>query len=594
MMPAEHLSYASLAAARAALSADEAVALVLAAACTADTVLPGGCALPPPEQMLLSSTGDVWFSGAGEQASERAQVAQLAALLRHLLGLAEVSGDERHVRAPGALTLLLARAAGDIDLPAPSYAAFREALQRFEPASSTPLSSIYWRCARQQAGSEPAAAEAPPQSATVLPFPEARQPQPAARPERRTRGPNVSDLRRELREADIRLYQALQRNRRSGLRRLMGGGGAVAAALLLATLALPIVLDRPSRAEPDAWMARDSSADAAPIVRETPETAVGAVADVAGGTPAPAETMTPPRPLPTSQMPDAPDPRRVDRAAQQLRMPPPAAVSAGPLLSSVVVGADVFSPSFAADGREILFHAGRDRAALMRAAFDDGQPSIRTLLNDGAANYHATLSPDGQWIAYDSDRDGTRGVFVARADGADSRRVSGDGYAAVPSWSFDGTRLAFIRAEPARQRVWNVWVADLEAGTLTRVSRHRVGQAWGGSWFPDGEHIAYSVEDTLVIAGLQNGTTRVVRSPRPGRLIRTPAVSPDGNWIVFQVHRDGAWLFDVSTGAMQRLLGDAAAEQFAWSPDGRRVVYHTRRGGAWSVWQLEWDSATSG
>jgi Tol biopolymer transport system component len=172
--------------------------------------------------------------------------------------------------------------------------------------------------------------------------------------------------------------------------------------------------------------------------------------------------------------------------------------------------------------------------------------------------------------------------------------VSGDGYAAVPSWSFDGTRLAFIRAEPARQRVWNVWVADLEAGTLMRVSRHRVGQAWGGSWFPDGEHIAYSVEDTLVIAGLQNGTTRVVRSPRPGRLIRTPAVSPDGNWIVFQVHRDGAWLFDVSTGAMQRLLGDAAAEQFAWSPDGRRVVYHTRRGGAWSVWQLEWDSATSG
>jgi len=191
--------------------------------------------------------------------------------------------------------------------------------------------------------------------------------------------------------------------------------------------------------------------------------------------------------------------------------------------------------------------------------------------------------PTGAWLAYDSDRDGTRAVYVARADASESRKVSGNGYAAVPRWSSNGRKLAFIKAEPGRSRVWNVSVADLVAGTISRASRHRVGQAWGPSWFPDGRRIAYSVEDQLMIANLDDDRVRVLRSPRRGHLIRTPAVSPDGNRVVFQVYRDGMWLADLSTGTMQRILADAAAEEFAWSPDGTRVAFHSRRNGTWSL-----------
>jgi Tol biopolymer transport system component len=269
-----------------------------------------------------------------------------------------------------------------------------------------------------------------------------------------------------------------------------------------------------------------------------------------------------------------------------------AAVLAGPVLSATTVGADVFSPSFIEQGRALVFHAGRDRAPLMRLSFGSGgQPAVATVLQDGAANYHAVPSPDGEWFAYDSNRAGTRAVYIVRRNGHDRRKVSGEGYAAVPRWSPDGRRLAFLKAEPQRPRVWNVWMADLDTGSLTRVSRHRVGQAWGASWFPDGNRLAYSVEDRLIVADRQLGTARSLASPIPGRLVRTPAVSPDGKWVVFQVHRDGAWLFEVATGKMKRVLTDPTAEEFAWSPDSRRVVYHTRRNGAWSLWQFALDPA---
>jgi len=65
-----------------------------------------------------------------------------------------------------------------------------------------------------------------------------------------------------------------------------------------------------------------------------------------------------------------------------------------------------------------------------------------------------------------------------------------------------------------------------------------------------------------------------------------PTVSPDGRWIVFQVYRDGAWLLDVERGAMQRVLQDPSAEEFAWSPDGRRVAYHSQRSGGWNLWTM--------
>jgi Tol biopolymer transport system component len=250
----------------------------------------------------------------------------------------------------------------------------------------------------------------------------------------------------------------------------------------------------------------------------------------------------------------------------------------------------VFSPAFASNGSALFFHTGGSRDAHSALAVSNGSSGydlqVMTIVDDGARNYHVQPSPDGRLIAFDSDRAGERGVYLARSDGVNVRRISGAGYAAVPTWSPDGKRLAYIRAEASNPKVWNLWIQSLEDGRTTRLTSYRYGQTWSASWFPDNRRVAYSHEDKLVIADLETGREHVFASPVRGRLVRTPAVSPDGSRVIFQVFRQGAWMLDVASGSMRFVLTDPTAEEFAWAPDGRRVAFHSRRDGQWGIYVI--------
>ncbi len=254
--------------------------------------------------------------------------------------------------------------------------------------------------------------------------------------------------------------------------------------------------------------------------------------------------------------------------------------------------ANAFSPAFASDGTTIFFHTGGERDA--RSAIEvasAGSPigsdlSIMTIVDDGSRNYHPQPSPDGRFVAFDSDRDGERGIYVANRDGSEVRRVSGAGYAAVPTWSRNSKWLAYIRAEAEKPSVWNVWMQPATGGNARRLTNYRNGQTWAASWFPDDRRIAYSHEDTLMVLDLQTGAATRYRTPVTRQLVRTPAVSPDGTKIIFQVFHYGAWLLDLTDGSMQCVLTDPTAQEFAWAPDGRRVAFHSRRDGRWGIYVL--------
>ena len=348
---------------------------------------------------------------------------------------------------------------------------------------------------------------------------------------------------------------------------------ALAIPALLFLAVAPAILNLAARRAAKAVAPAASSAAAAP-----------AAATVAADAPAPQPVAVPDRVEdPAAAAAPETEPSASVPGARQV-----AVMHAAPA-GNLAPDAAAYSPTFSSVGSAMFYHAEADgRSALMRADTDSRGAVLRVtrIVDDSSRNFHARPSPDGSRIAFDSDREGERGVYVADANGEHVRRVSGAGFAAVPSWSPDGDMLAFIKAEPGRPRVWNVWTVELATQKLRRVTNYQVGQPWGGSWFPDGKRIAYSHEARLVIRDLETGAERVYPSPRKGRLVRTPSVSPDGRRIIFQVHREGTWLLELKDGSMRKVLSDPTAEEYTWAPDGTRVAYHSNRSGSWNVWVM--------
>ncbi|MEO8076837.1 MAG: helix-turn-helix domain-containing protein [Acidobacteriota bacterium] len=414
-------------------------------------------------------------------------------------------------------------------------------------------------------------------------------------PERRLGAPETAEIpipiEVEPAPAVLAPFQPLEAPRRSRRR----WAAALAIPALLALGIPPALWDRAASSPPTpqtVGSAPTGSRSTAPRTLDTPTPMVAAARTL--DTPTPTVAAPAPARQPVNQPPVGVSPV-ASALSQQSAASTPEAVRrsvAPPVEAHPAAGIPdgvTYSPSFDSAGSAMFYQTETNGgSALMRADTDSQGAILRitSVVDDRARNFHARPSPDGRRIAFDSDRDGERGVYVADADGKNVLRISGQGFAAIPSWSPDGGTIAFVRAEADRPRVWNLWTADLSTGQTRRLTSYRVGQPWGASWFPDGRRIAYSHEERLVVLDLVTGGTRVYPSPVKGRLVRTPAVSPDGSRVMFQVFHDGTWLLEMADGSMRKVLSDPSAEEYTWAPDGRRVAYHSRAAGGWGVWLM--------
>ena len=119
-------------------------------------------------------------------------------------------------------------------------------------------------------------------------------------------------------------------------------------------------------------------------------------------------------------------------------------------------------PAWSPDGTKIAFTCARgviwpygtEDICVMYADGDAGGTKPPTLLTNGPAhkqtinpmweNRDPTWSPDGTKIAFSSDRDGNREIYVMGADGSNPTRLTNNLYDDyVPAWSPDGTKIAF-------------------------------------------------------------------------------------------------------------------------------------------------------
>ena len=111
-------------------------------------------------------------------------------------------------------------------------------------------------------------------------------------------------------------------------------------------------------------------------------------------------------------------------------------------------------------------------------------------LTSGGHEEKPSFSPDGSQVAFTGDYDGTHGVFVVSAAGGEPRRLTyHPADADVQGWTPDGKRILFSSLRTAfASGVIQLFTVSLEGGFATQVSLVRAAE---GSISPDGARIAY-------------------------------------------------------------------------------------------------------
>ena len=195
-------------------------------------------------------------------------------------------------------------------------------------------------------------------------------------------------------------------------------------------------------------------------------------------------------------------------------------------------------PDISPDGRRLVF-TRFDAQGIPEGLFLSGpDASGQTLLvhRSFLIDYQARWSPDGRQIAFQSYDDGPFGalakIFVINVDGTGLRQLSpaideqnewvvDEG----PSWSPDGTRLAFTRNA-------QLYIINADGTGFTAIPNEDGAQ--NVSWSPDGTRLAYQ------------------------------SMNPWGDIHVRNV--DGSNLVNVTDNAAQE-------GQPRWSPDGRQLLF---------------------
>lgn len=250
----------------------------------------------------------------------------------------------------------------------------------------------------------------------------------------------------------------------------------------------------------------------------------------------------------------------------------------------------LFWPSISSDGRTIVYE---ENHGLWKLDVDSGKSSEIKLdiVSDDKENNHETLTVQNEADSFHLAPSGKRAVistkgelFTIATDKGDVRRLSQTPSAreGLPAWSPDGQWIAYVSDRSGRDEVW---VCDEQGGKQKRISDSD-SQKSQLAWSPDSKALLYAGSDKkLHKHALATGKTSVVIQGEVigfgGAAVTNAQWSPDGKWIAY-TKMDTSLLPHVyvvsAEGGAERRITDADSYSDSnahWSPDGKYLVYLT-------------------
>ncbi|HYW74725.1 MAG TPA: winged helix-turn-helix domain-containing protein [Pyrinomonadaceae bacterium] len=230
--------------------------------------------------------------------------------------------------------------------------------------------------------------------------------------------------------------------------------------------------------------------------------------------------------------------------------------------------------AWAADGHLLYSAYVGDGQAIWQVDGDGRNARQLTTNKADVVDRHLSMTSDGRYIVFHSNRSGSFQIWRANSDGTNLKQLTNTDANTWPALSPDGHWIVYACEHAAGSALCRIGIDGGDPALLTEDAGTRPVVS------PDGQYIAYfkpmGSQVRIVIVPFSGGAALKTFDVANTVFASDMVWAPDGKSIIYRDAFLGVWRQPLDDKS-KPLPGfeDKEVYQFAWSPDGKNLAYST-------------------